>query len=229
MVRQLAERGARALAIASLCLGLAACTVLGIPAAGDKPNGPAAEPPITISQAKPTTGEEWRTENAAGIKSAFERNVYGPFPGPTEIELAERRVIDNAAYDGAGVLEELSFRLRAPNGEAIGLRVALATPTAVTGPVPVILAANFCGNRATMGREDVSPPQGWYPGMCDGGWAEPLVKFVFGKHISTPPLADILRRGYAIGTFYPGEVAPENVHAHMATALGPASSEDANR
>ncbi|MEM6850868.1 MAG: alpha/beta hydrolase [Pseudomonadota bacterium] len=212
-------------------LSLAGCTVIGVPGAGDKVKGPPASPDImtadypAIANASPTgaaplplatNADEWRDVNLAMLREAFETHVYGAIPGEMAVEVADRRVLDTGAFGGTGLLEELSLRIDTPDGGSVPLRVALVRPApeeagaAAPRRRPLILAANFCGNKATMGRDDVSPPQSWYPtSICERSWTSPIATFIFGRHIQTPPIEKILARGYALATFYPGEIAPD--------------------
>ena len=153
---------------------------------------------------------DW-AERRETLQQAFAQNLYGPYPEGVEGVLISREVLDTDFAKGAGQLEELTVRL-GEGAEAVRFRIALALPDGVGAetPAPLILAENFCGNRLAMDRDVVSPPLGDAGGCWDNPVAGMLVKLIFGKHIATPPLENILKRGYAIAEVFPSEVAPDN-------------------
>ena len=81
----------------------------------------------------------------------------------------------------------------------------------VEAPAPLILAESFCKNQAAMKSPDLSAPnEGSGRDYCTGGMLSPLIHAVFGEYIESPPLDEILGRGYAYATIYPSELAPDS-------------------
>ncbi len=193
--------------LAVLVLGVVGCVNVVLPAVPNRVDGAEAIPPVLA----PYGGDEAVTSVAGWearkplLRAAFETHVFGEMPAPAAARVTRRRVVDDAAFDGAGRIEELTLDVA---GFDRDMYLVLVVPNAAAGPVPVIVTQHFCGNRAALGgREDVSAPG---PGACadEGvmGWG---VKQVFGRWIMEPPIERILDRGYALAVHYPGDLVPD--------------------
>jgi hypothetical protein len=114
-----------------------------------------------------------------------------------------------------------------PGADAPSFRIALALPKSASAqhPAPLILGANFCGNRTTFAAPALSKPRA---GGCSGeGFQPAVIRLLLGMYTMTGPTAEIVRRGYAYATFYPPEIAADDKAAapadlaRIAMALGP--------
>lgn len=202
------------LVIAAVIIGLHGCVSTLLPRVDIDAEGPQARPDALAALGDDpavATSQDWTDRRAPLLREAFARAIYGAAPrAGGAAQVLERRMVDPAAFDGAGRVEELLIDARPPQGAA-RFNLILVTPVDAAGPVPVIVMQNFCGNRAAMdGREDVSPPLGPYPSFCDGGWLDPVATYIFGMHINAPPVADILAHGYGAAMFYAGDVVPDS-------------------
>lgn len=190
------------------------CVKLTIAWADLSAQGPIAAPAALdgFGAAGPVTrAEDWTTDRAPILRQAFQDHIYGVLPEASSTELIESRVLDAAAFDGAGRLEEYVLRSTLTfNG------VTQKTPRYVmnvlypnnrTGPVPVILKQSFCPRWSTIPHQAVARPEG--ARSCDGLFFS-IARSVFGRYIATPPLETILQRGYAFATIYPSEIVPDN-------------------
>jgi hypothetical protein len=154
--------------------------------------------------------DDWFARRAPLLRTAFQNFVYGEPPAATPPRVVRRTVIAEHAFDGLGRVEELALQIVSAQGEA-SFTLVLVTPVNATGPAPVIVVPNFCGNPAAFG--------GAFPALADPNWVAPrcrtlasrsLTRALHGAHIVRPPFADLLRDGYAIATFSPGEIAPDD-------------------
>lgn len=195
----------RRLVLVAVCLGLAACTPLGLNTASTNLSSQEAATPGVLGafEGDPavTTARDWTERRAPILRKAFEDNVYGPVPVELKAVELGRRVIDEN-YQGEGVLEEIDVRI-GDGPEAPTFRIALALPKEASAghPAPLLVNENFCGNAGTMASTALSDG-----GCLNEGFEASLIRLIFGKYIIEGPNAEILDRGYAYATLYAGPV-----------------------
>lgn len=192
--------------------------------AGDLSPGPLAafegDPPVQ-------SAEDWMARRAPLLRAAFQNFVYGAPPAATEPQIVSRRLVSDDAFNGAARIEELSLRIASARGET-RFSLVLLTPRAATGPAPVVIIPNFCGNAAAFGRRFAAIEEpSWEAPRCRTEAGRALTRALHGANIVRPPFADILADGYAVATFSPGEVAPDDPRrARQAIAHLPDASAD---
>jgi hypothetical protein len=199
-------------AIAVVSAGLVGCAAIRLPAVALDPNlGPSAPPPLleAFGDDPPiNTTTEWETRRAPLLHEALQREVYGPYPP----NMAPVRVLsrDEIAYrpSDAARIEQWSVAV-GPADTPLPFNMVVVLPRDVSGPVPLIVMENFCGNRAALPADAVVGPLTEVLWACDAPWAYPLIEAVFGRHINAPPYQDILARGYGIAMFYAGDVVAD--------------------
>lgn len=199
---------------AAAALGLSACAKLTLAWADLKPSGPEAAPAVlgAFGEDGPVAGvKAWETRRAPLLRKAFETHVYGDYPDGYELNVLDRKLLDAAAFDGAGRLIE--YRLQADvrfGGKTRTTREFIMDVVAPAGDMaaPMILMQTFCPRWDTIPHPAVDRPED--ARSCnDGGFAAGLMTYVFGRYIATPPIETILARGYAVATIFPSEFAPD--------------------
>lgn len=187
--------------------GMAACTTLGLNYASlEVDNKPEAWPQLEgETLASVTTNPEVGRE-------LLERYIFGPVPLDLPMRVVERRVIDTAYANGAGTLEEIIIGVGQFEEER-RFNLAVAFPNDVSGPVPLIVNQTFCPNRISFADNRLSPPLSSVI-MCSNeaevsGVSGAAMTTIFGRHIGTPPNERILRRGYAMASFYPSDLVAD--------------------
>ena len=74
---------------------------------------------------------------------------------------------------------------------------------------PVILSQNFCPNNEVVPFDQVKTPDD--QGFCsEMGPLTGIFTFFFGRHIVTPPLEEILSKGYGFAAIYPSQFIPDS-------------------
>lgn len=228
---------ARGLALMLLVVLSGGCARLSLAWASlDVENRPEAYPPVLggFEGAPPVeTLEQWERSRAPALRDAFQRHVYGYFPDAAETRLVHRAVLDEEAFDGAGVLEEYRLQVSATfDGEAADsdeFRMDLVLPKNAAGLTPVILTQSFCPLPEDTTRPAVSSGG---PGVsCNGGVSSALMRFFFRRYVRTPPMAEFLSRGYGFAIIYPNEVVPDRPRAGLdaLNAFAPARAESDTR
>ena len=155
--------------------------------------------------------DDWVERRAPILRGAFQRLVYGDLPPTVAPVIASRRVIDEAAYGGQARIEE--WLLDVPlHSEHVRFHALVVTPTRASGPLPVVIATNFCGNRAALaGRYKTVDPPAWTPGRCHTPLQQWTVETLHGADIIAPPFETLARSGYAVVSFFPGEIVEDDV------------------
>lgn len=169
------------------------------------------------------TLSDWTMRRAPLLRAAFERLVYGAPPAAVPPRVVRRRLIDAHAFRGQGRLEAMELEVDGDRGP-VRFSVLLATPR--VAHAPVVIAPNFCGNAAATGYryQSIANPA-WLPPRCRSLAGRALARALHGGAIVQPPFAAMLRDGYAVATFFPGEIAPDDpVLAHAAVARLPDAS-----
>ena len=93
-------------------------------------------------------------------------------------------------------------------------------PNQRKGPAPAFVGINFCGNHTLVNDPNVDLPQVWMPPHCPGCVDNKATDAGRGKQIDVWNLEGSIDRGYAVATFYSGDVDPDKpdftdgVHPH---------------
>lgn len=191
-------------------LALGACVEATMAWTDLSPNGAAATPALQAS-----SRDEWEAKGAPDAREKLQSSVYGFFPEIAESGIISRRVVNESAFGGAGIVEE--YRLSAAatfggarvesreNNGAPGYVMNVVLPKNAAGPAPVIMMETFCP------RWDTVPDPGvdGAPATRKSSFPERIATYVFGRYICTPPVETILAAGYAIATIYPGDIVPD--------------------
>ncbi len=157
-----------------------------------------------------TDATAWSTRRAPLLRAAFQERIYGWLPDETGAIVSERRTIRTANYPDARSVEEVTVRLAAANAQEILFRAVVFLPQGQDGASPVIIVPNFCGNEAALGFSDRALNHGaWLPERCRTLANRSVTRFIHGQNIIRPPFERLLRAGYAVVTYYPGEVVPD--------------------
>lgn len=187
---------------------------------------PRVDGPLTQAQATPAVlaafgadppienAGQWAARRAPLLRAAFEANVYGRMPPPGATRIVETKAIEFAGLGGLGHLEEWTLQTEAGK-RPVRLHVALILPNG-DGPFPVVVMETFCGNRAAFkGAQGLAQTAARTPSDCNNARMRPLIQTIFGAHIFNPPFEAVLRRGYALAMFHPGEVVADAAEAGL--------------
>ena len=205
---------------------LSGCTQLTLAWADLSSKGDKANPHVLGAmggQGEIASADAWQDLRAPLLRELFQDHLYGAFPDSMRTQILSQRIVDTAAFDGAGTLSEIELRGAARYGEhdtftkgsfgGDGFYMSVVTPNNVEGPVPVVLMQTFSSRARTLPHEGVT---GASQSQSVGGPLMGLIKFVFGRYIETPPVEDILARGYAVAAIHPPEYVPDHKEAGVA-------------
>jgi len=168
-----------------------------------QPNLP--DPLVSQSGQKVTTRDQWMLQRAPELRELFQHYEYGFLPpAPAKVEAKVERE-DTAAFGGKATLRELTLSWGMPD---VQIHLLLVTPNHREKPAPVFLGLNFNGNHALVNDPLVRVPDAaTYPDHNHGG---PEVHR--GKQVEMWNIEQSIDRGYAVASFFTGDVVPDEVN-----------------
>lgn len=180
--------------------------------ASNKPKGDPAQPPITA-----TTLDQWEYDTR-GIRFHFRASVYGPIPDDLDLVEQDRQTIPGTHFGDTARIETRQYNIvhEPYRGSQHSFGLVLVTPARQEGPVPIIMMQNFCPNHDVVPHPDIPiPPTVTF--SCSGdGMMSHVFTYLFGRYITTPPIKEIMERGYALAVMYPSEFIPDRAVAGQA-------------
>ena len=197
-------------------LAVSGCVKATIAWADLSSEGVAASPLILDGSASGLTASDWRETRAPEIRAALEEHIYGAYPDAWKTNVLDVRIIDENAIEGAGILSEYKLKADLQFGDDQNstqvFYMNVLTPK--SDPLaPIVLTETFCPRWDTIPHPGVFRPEG--ADTCDR-WGSGVIRYVFGRYISTPPLGEILKRGYGLATIFPSEYVPDRADAGLA-------------
>ena len=170
---------------------------------------------------KITTAEEWTSKRRPELIALFKHYVYGFAPDAPEIEVSET-VPPQPVLEGKGLLKQVTIRFKnLPGEDAPRIRLALFLPAAATGPVPVFLALNKCGNYEVLSDPAIRyDTAAWCHDNCPKSEEEGR-----GSKEDFWCVPFLIEQGYAFATFHESDIDPDKhdftdgIHAAYASEL----------
>jgi hypothetical protein len=164
------------------------------------------DPLVMLDGTRVTTKEQWEAKRKPELRELFQHYMYGRQPAKPEKVTGKVLFEDPAAFGGKGTLKEVQVTFGPPTWPKLYLLVA--TPNGKT-PAACFVGANFGGNHLLTADERVRIPTAWVPDRYPGVTNNQATAAGRGKQADTWPLADIVGRGYAVATFYCGDIQPD--------------------
>lgn len=147
------------------------------------------------------TPEAWAKERAPELRKMLQHYEYGFLPPPAKITATLVRE-DKAALGGKATLREITLALAQPEG--VKIHLLLVVPNGRTAPAPVFLGLNFLGNHALLADPQIRVRPDWKPKKDES------VEQSRGAEIEAWALDQAVARGYAVATFFNGDVVPDD-------------------
>ncbi|HEX5446685.1 MAG TPA: acetylxylan esterase, partial [Pirellulales bacterium] len=168
------------------------------------------------------TTEQWRDERRPELKALFEFYMYGAAPpAPRGVQSRIERT-DEAYFGGKATKKEVTISF-GPKG-APEIHLLLIVPNGRKRPAPAFVGLNFHGNHTLVDDPTVALPAVWMPNGTPGAADHRATDAGRGKEIGVWNLEGSIDRGYAVATFYCGDVDPDKpdfsdgVHPHYLPA-----------
>jgi hypothetical protein len=174
-----------------------------------------APPEVLVQQngERVSTREQWEKQRVPELKRLFQHYEYGYLPAaPAKVEARLLRE-DRSAFGGKATLKEVTLTWGMPD---MAIQLMLVVPNARQKPAPVFLGLNFTGNHTLVSDPQVRLPDVWMSERAAGA-DHRAGDEDRGKHIDTWNIEQTIDRGYAVATFFNGDVVPDN--AKLAEAV----------
>ena len=192
-----------------------------LPARPDLP-----DPLVMLDGTRVTSPEQWLAKRKPELKSLIQHYMYGQIPPAVAISWHLDRVDPHFLGEKA-TKKEVKITLGS-TGSAIHL--LLVVPNQRTGPAPAFLGPNFHGNHAVSDDPTIALPAAWMPPGAPGVEENRATDAGRGKQADVWSIEKVIDRGYALATFYCGDVAPDHpghadgIFPHFAYARGAAGN-----
>lgn len=152
-----------------------------------------------------TTAEEWTTKRKPELRALIQHYEYGFLPPkPAQPVEAEVLYTEPKAFEGKGTLRELRLTW---GTEGQSIQLLLATPNKVKA-APVFLGLNFTGNHTVVEDPNIRLPKAWMRSREGSG--HQAREEDRGKNVETWSIEAAIERGYAVATFYNGDVVSDD-------------------
>lgn len=145
---------------------------------------------------------QWEKKRRPELIRLFSEEVFGYVPGKPE-GVHFRELTFGEAFDGKALRKEIAVYFDAEETDSLVLLLYL--PKEAKGPVPAFLGINFFGNYTTTLDPEVTYPSEAERAADGNGYGEKARGFQARRW----PYECILSRGYAVATFYCGDVDPD--------------------
>ena len=189
-------------------LAVAGTASADFPAASELPARPELPDPLVMFNGERVTSkEQWYNKRRPELKDLFAYYMYGYAPpAPAKVE-GKVEHEDRKAFGGKATLQEVTVSFGPPDMPRIHL--LLVVPNDRKGPAPAFVGMNFCGNHAVVTDPAVRLPTAWmYPNYA-GVKNNRATEAGRGTEVDTWALEQSIDRGYAVATFYDGDIDPD--------------------
>lgn len=175
------------------------------------PSNPNPPDPLVMFNGEPVaTRQQWFNQRRPELKSLFQHYMYGWFPPPLELR-GTVTYRDSNFFGGTAALKLVDLKFGPP--EAPQIHLLIVAPNHHNGPLPVFLGMNFNGNHTVVTDTNVPLPTAWMPGGEPNVVNHHATDAGRGTEIHVWELEQSIDRGYAVATFYCGDVEPDTTNA----------------
>ncbi|HEX3799561.1 MAG TPA: acetylxylan esterase [Verrucomicrobiae bacterium] len=187
------------------------------------PSHPEIPNPLVMFDGTPVTNAtQWFEQRRPELKALFQNYMYGVMPSAPEYEHFKIERVDKHFFGGKATAKEVTIQLfKDINAPAIHLLVV--TPN--THPnsssslekksrgFPVFLGMNFCGNHTLASDTNIALPASWMAEGCPGCIDYHATDAGRGAQVNVWNIKRSIDRGYAVATFYYGDIEPDTNNA----------------
>jgi hypothetical protein len=133
--------------------------------------------------------------------------MYGHMPPAPKVVTGIIERENHQLFGGKATKQEVTITIGPAYCPKIHL--LLVVPNARSGPVPVFLGMNFCGNHALLKDPSVALPTSWMYGNYPGVKDHRATEAGRGSQIDVWAIEQTIDHGYALATFYNGDIDPD--------------------
>lgn len=166
--------------------------------------------PLIASDGTPIeNAEAWNTKRRPEILELFQENVYGHSPGRPKHMSFAMFDHDEQALDGLATRDQVTIHFT-EEADGPSLDLLIYTPNDAKKPVPAFLVLNFWGNHSITDDPEIKLSPSWMRDNKSHGIVDHRsTEDSRGKSIPRWAVKEILARGYALATYYYGDIDPD--------------------
>ncbi len=174
------------------------------PPVSELPSRPEAPDPLVMLDGTPvTTKKDWVEKRRPELKALFQHYMYGWFPPPVKVT-GKVTYTDKNFFDGKATLKLATISLgQAPSPQ---VHLLMVIPNQRKKPAPIFLGMNFSGNHALVADTNVPVTAAWMLPELPHVVNNHATEAGRGKEADTWALEQSIDRGYAVATYYCGDV-----------------------
>jgi len=178
--------------------------------------------PLVLADGTPVRDAgTWQERRRPELLRLFERHVYGRAPERPEGLRFELRSIDSLAVGGRATRKQVRVHFAGPNGASY-LDLLVFLPTGRGRPVPAVVGPNFFGNHTVHPDTGIALTERWLPNNATLNVTEHRATAASrGVRAHRWPVERIVERGYALATFYAGDVALDTADLRFRGSVHP--------
>jgi hypothetical protein len=199
---------------------IAVAMIAALPVVEQLPDRPELPDPLVMLDGRRVANrEQWEKERRPELKELFQHYMYGYLPPPMPV-IGKIERTDPKALGGNATLREVTLSFGPPGTPPIHL--LLVIPNKHSGPAPVFMGMNFAGNHTVLNDPAIRLPTVWMPARQPGVKDNRATDAGRGSQVDVWALEQSVDRGYAVATFYSGDVDPdrpdkrEGIQPHIA-------------
>jgi hypothetical protein len=170
------------------------------------------DPMYMLNGTQVLTRKDWLKKRRPELEQLFQHYMYGWFPPPVRVQ-GKVTYTDPHFFDGKATLKLVTLRLGKEPAPHVQLLVVI--PNHRSKPAPIFVGMNFSGNHTLVNDTNVPLTVSWMPTNI------PRIHVVShhaddsgrGRQIDTWSLEQTIDRGYAVATYYCGDVEEDRTNA----------------
>ena len=178
------------------------------------PSQPDPPDPLKMLDGKrAATKKQWFQQRRPELKALFEHYMYGTMPPvPAHLNFKVERV-NNDFLDGKAMEKEVTISFDADTN-APRIHLLLVIPRRGDHHAfPVFFGLNSCGNHTLVADTNVALSTAWMSKNCPGCVDNRATEASRGTEVNVWALEQSIDRGYAVATFYCGDIEPDLTNA----------------
>lgn len=165
------------------------------------------DPLLAFNGQKIGSAEQWRSQRRPELKALFEFYMYGRAPAAPDNLRATVVHRDEKYFGGKATKKDLTLTF-GPEGTP-PLHLLLVVPNKRQRPAAVFVGANFHGNHTLVDDPTVALPTVWVPSRGPEVEHNRATDAGRGTSLGVWNLEGSIDRGYAVASFYCGDVDPD--------------------
>ncbi len=159
-----------------------------------------------------SSADQWTSLRRPEVLALFEQHVFGSTPAPATWGRVDFKVTQVKKDALGGKATRKFIHISLPGHPAWqGMEVMLYTPNSLGRPAPCFVGPSFGGNHAVSLEKDVPLSTRWLrPSKEKGVVNNRATEDSRGNEASRWPLEMIIDQGFAVATYYYGDIEPDH-------------------